>query len=192
MNLNKCMFVGRLADNPKLAEGSATEGKKMRAYIRVMVNRDGSEGADVIPCTLWGVQAENALKYLEKGREVTVEARYHTHSEKNADGTWKNYQSFNVERVSYGVYSSKSQKSQKGKQTSEDELLNALEAEALGEDPKAKKLIDALVAKGIPEDKARAVVAKHMGSTSTPADPPPPVDDDHQLPAAMDSADVPF
>lgn len=78
-NLNKVMLLGNLTRDPELRhtpKGSAV------ADLGVAVNRkiqDGNGGwkdeTTFVDVTVWGASAENANKYLSKGRGVFIEGR---------------------------------------------------------------------------------------------------------------------
>ena len=78
-NLNKVMLLGNLTRDPELRhtpKGSAV------ADLGVAVNRkiqDGNGGwkdeTTFVDVTVWGSSAENAHKYLTKGRGVFIEGR---------------------------------------------------------------------------------------------------------------------
>lgn len=78
-NLNKVMLIGNLTRDPELRhtpKGSAV------ADLGLAVNRkvqDGNGGwkdeTTFVDVTVWGNSAENAQKYLSKGRGVYVEGR---------------------------------------------------------------------------------------------------------------------
>lgn len=78
-NLNKVMLIGNLTRDPELRhtpKGSAV------ADLSVAVNRktqDGNGGwkdeTTFVDVTVWGSTAENAHKYLSKGRGVFIEGR---------------------------------------------------------------------------------------------------------------------
>lgn len=78
-NLNKVMLLGNLTRDPELRhtpKGSAV------ADLGIAVNRkiqDGNGGwkdeTTFVDVTVWGASAENAHKYLSKGRGVFVEGR---------------------------------------------------------------------------------------------------------------------
>jgi single-strand DNA-binding protein len=78
-NLNKVMLLGNLTRDPELRHtptGSAV------ADLGLAVNRkvqDGNGGwkdeTTFVDVTVWGASAENANKYLTKGRGVFVEGR---------------------------------------------------------------------------------------------------------------------
>ncbi|MEP2777403.1 MAG: single-stranded DNA-binding protein [Luteolibacter sp.] len=78
-NLNKVMLLGNLTRDPELRhtpKGSAV------ADLGVAVNRKVSDGnggwkdeTTFVDVTVWGSSAENAQKYLSKGRGVFIEGR---------------------------------------------------------------------------------------------------------------------
>ena len=87
--MNKVIIIGRLTKNVELLE---TQGGTPLARLSVAVNRsyknsDGEREADFFNVTVWGNQAENFRKYLEKGRQVAVhgELRNDTYTDKNGD-----------------------------------------------------------------------------------------------------------
>ena len=87
--MNKVIIIGRLTKNVELLE---TQGGTPLARLSVAVNRsyknsDGEREADFFNVTVWGNQAENCRKYLEKGRQVAIqgELRNDTYTDKNGD-----------------------------------------------------------------------------------------------------------
>jgi single-strand DNA-binding protein len=78
-NLNKLMLLGNLTRDPELRhtpKGSAV------ADLGIAVNRKVSDGnggwrdeTTFVDVTVWGSSAENAQKYLTKGRGVFIEGR---------------------------------------------------------------------------------------------------------------------
>lgn len=87
--MNKVIIIGRLTKDVELLE---TQGGTPLARLSVAVNRsyknsDGERKADFFNVTVWGNQAENCRKYLEKGRQVAIqgELRNDTYTDKNGD-----------------------------------------------------------------------------------------------------------
>lgn len=87
--MNKVIIIGRLTKDVELLE---TPGGTPLARLSVAVNRsyknsDGEREADFFNVTVWGNQAENCSKYLEKGRQVAIqgELRNDTYTDKNGD-----------------------------------------------------------------------------------------------------------
>ena len=78
-NLNKVMLLGNLTRDPELRHTPKGSGV---ADLGVAVNRKVSDGnggwkdeTTFIDVTVWGNSAENAQKYLSKGRGVFIEGR---------------------------------------------------------------------------------------------------------------------
>jgi single-strand DNA-binding protein len=87
--MNKVIIIGRLTKDVELLE---TQGGTPLARLSVAVNRslknsDGEREADFFNVTVWGNQAENCRKYLEKGRQVAIQGdlRNDTYTDKNGD-----------------------------------------------------------------------------------------------------------
>lgn len=66
--MNKSILIGRITRDLGL-QGNNTKYTK----FSIAVDRIGKEGADFIGVTVFGKQAENAVKYLSKGRKVAIE-----------------------------------------------------------------------------------------------------------------------
>ncbi len=91
--LNKCMFIGRLTDNPELkfvSNGSA------KTTFRLAVNRawkdssgEKQEEVTFVPIVCWGKTAENVAKYQTKGKRVYVEGRLRLYHIDGDDGVRK-------------------------------------------------------------------------------------------------------
>ena len=78
-NLNKVLLLGNLTRDPELR--NTTKGTSV-AELGIAVNRrtqDGNGGwrdeTTFVDVTAWGSSAENAHKYLTKGRAVFIEGR---------------------------------------------------------------------------------------------------------------------
>lgn len=78
-NLNKCFIIGRLTHKP---EDRVTPGGTHISTLRVAVNRDTKDQngnrqqeTTFLDITCTGKMAENAARYLDKGREVHIEGR---------------------------------------------------------------------------------------------------------------------
>ena len=87
---NKAIIVGNLAKDPEVRY---TTTKQAVAKLTVAVNRswkdrDGAvkEDCDFIPVVVWGPTAENAERYLKKGKPVLVEGRIQVRSYENQQG----------------------------------------------------------------------------------------------------------
>ena len=81
-NVNKVILIGRLGNTPELRY---TTSNHAVAELRIAVNRvytdrsgQRQEKTDWFGVEVWDKQAENAERYLQKGREVYVEGRLAT------------------------------------------------------------------------------------------------------------------
>lgn len=85
--MNQVVLIGRLARKPELRY---TQSNIAVASTTVAVNRprkkDKEEEADFINIKVWGKQAENTHKYLDKGSLVAIEGRIQTCSYEGNDG----------------------------------------------------------------------------------------------------------
>lgn len=67
--MNSLNLVGRLTKKPELAR---TQTGKVLSKFTIAINRIGQDGADFVNCVVWGVQAENLVKYQDKGALIAV------------------------------------------------------------------------------------------------------------------------
>lgn len=85
--MNRVQLLGRLTKDPELRY---TTGENANAFAKftVAVNRKGrDQGADFIPCTAFGKQAEFIVKYFQKGSMICIDdGRINTGSYTNKDG----------------------------------------------------------------------------------------------------------
>lgn len=86
---NSWVGIGRLTKDPEVRYISKSQ--MAVAAFTVAINRDkdkhgNDRGADYIPVTAFGRQAENCERYLAKGRLVGVQGRIQTGSYTNKDG----------------------------------------------------------------------------------------------------------
>lgn len=88
--INQVTLIGNLGADPELRETANGKpvGNLRLATSRKYKNRD-EEWVDETEwhrVTLWGKDAENAAKYLAKGRQVYVQGRLHTRKWEDKDG----------------------------------------------------------------------------------------------------------
>lgn len=88
--MNSVVLIGRLTKDPEVRYVSKSQ--MAVAAFTVAINRGkdkhgNDRGADYIPVTAFGRQAENCERYLAKGRLVGVQGRIQTGSYTNKDGT---------------------------------------------------------------------------------------------------------
>jgi single-strand DNA-binding protein len=86
--MNSVVLIGRLTRDPELRYTPSTELAVVTFSIAIdRVTREGKEKQTDFPrITVFGRQAENCEKFLEKGRLVAVQGRLQTGSYKNKDG----------------------------------------------------------------------------------------------------------
>ena len=83
--MNKWVGIGRITAKPELQYTPNTQTAVTKFTIAVdRQTKDG--GADFIRVTVFGRQAENICRYMDKGRQIAVEGRITTGSYKNKDG----------------------------------------------------------------------------------------------------------
>lgn len=74
--MNQVILIGRLTRDPEIRY--TNDGKAVASWS-LAVDRMG-EGADFIRCTAFGRAAENAEKYLFKGKKIALQGRWQTGS----------------------------------------------------------------------------------------------------------------
>lgn len=88
--VNKAIIVGRLGQDPELKQtGSGQAVCTLNvATSENWTDRDGQrqERTEWHRIVIWGKQAENAAKYLAKGRQVYLEGRLQTRSWETPEG----------------------------------------------------------------------------------------------------------
>ena len=78
--MNVVTLVGRLTRDPELKEGTTSVARFSIAIDRGK-DRDGNDrGTDFPNVVVFGKQAENCARYLEKGRQVAIQGRIQTGS----------------------------------------------------------------------------------------------------------------
>lgn len=82
--MNKWVGIGRITAKPEL---NYTANQTAVTKFTIAVDRQAKDGgADFIRVTVFGRQAENICRYMDKGRQIAVEGRITTGSYKNKDG----------------------------------------------------------------------------------------------------------
>lgn len=76
--MNNVNLIGRLTKEIELKYTSGNEPKAV-ARFNLAVRRD-EDHADFVPCVVFGRQAENCEKYLNKGSQVAISGRIQTGS----------------------------------------------------------------------------------------------------------------
>nr|DAH30477.1 MAG TPA: Single strand binding protein [Caudoviricetes sp.] len=92
--MNKVALIGNLTKDPELAETSSgiAYTNLSVAVSRPFVNEDGERATDFFNVTVWRTQAENCVKYLTKGKKVSIIARLQnrTYEDKNGNKRYVN------------------------------------------------------------------------------------------------------
>ena len=82
--MNKIILTGRLTAKPEL---NYTQSQMAVTKFTIAVDRFSKDkGADFIRVTVFGKQAENVCRYMDKGRMIAVEGSLQTGSYKDRDG----------------------------------------------------------------------------------------------------------
>lgn len=82
--MNKWIGIGRITAKPEL---NYTANQTAVTKFTIAVDKQTKDGgADFIRVTVFGRQAENICRYMDKGRQIAVEGRITTGSYKNKDG----------------------------------------------------------------------------------------------------------
>lgn len=84
-SLNKVIVMGNLGQDPDLRQAGQTSVCNLSIATQNYV-KDGENTTEWHRVVVWGKQAENAAKYLSKGRSVLVEGRLQTRSWENKEG----------------------------------------------------------------------------------------------------------
>jgi single-strand DNA-binding protein len=88
-DLNKVMIIGRLGRDPETRyaqSGMAICKLSVAVSSRVKKGDGWKDETEWFRVTTFGKTAENAAKYLQKGRQVYVEGRFKTEKYKDKDG----------------------------------------------------------------------------------------------------------
>lgn len=99
--MNHVVLIGRLTKEPELR---FTQNGSPHCTFTLAVDRisgkDTERTADFINCQVWGSQAENFCKYMDKGRQVAVEGRIQVDSmERDGQRSW--YTKVVCQRIEY-------------------------------------------------------------------------------------------
>jgi len=85
--MNKVIEIGRLTRDPECGESNGVKHGRYSLAVDRPKGKDGKDnGADFIPCVVFGKGAEFTEKYLRKGMKIAIEGRIQTGSYTNRDG----------------------------------------------------------------------------------------------------------
>ena len=109
--MNNVILIGRLIKDPELRYTQSSNATYARFTIAVdkgmskekkqELEAKGQQTADFINIVVWGKQAENCQKYLQKGRNVAIQGRLQSGSYTVQDGTKKYTTEVWAERVQF-------------------------------------------------------------------------------------------
>ena len=98
--MQKFICVGNLTKTPELRE--TPNGKKITP-LTVAINRYG-EGVDYFNAIVWGAQAENCVKYLDKGCKVAIVGEMQNRSYNDKDGVKRIITEIQVREIEFLSY----------------------------------------------------------------------------------------
>ena len=87
--MNNVILVGRLTRNPEIKYVGNDKSPLTKFNIAVdrnYVSQDGEKKSDFIDIEIWGRQAENCAKYLNKGSMACVKGQIRVDKYQNANG----------------------------------------------------------------------------------------------------------
>ena len=109
--MNNIILIGRLIKDPELRYTQSSNATYARFTIAVdrgmskdkkqELEAKGQQTADFINIVVWGKQAENCQRYLQKGRNVAIQGRLQSGSYTAQDGTKKYTTEVWAERVQF-------------------------------------------------------------------------------------------
>lgn len=85
--MNKVTLIGRITKDLELKHIGEKNTANVKFNLAVDNYENGQKGADFIPVTVWGNQAENLSKYCTKGSKIAVSGRITQRSYDAKDGT---------------------------------------------------------------------------------------------------------
>jgi single-strand binding protein len=119
--MNSVILIGRLIKDPELRYTQTSSSSYARFTIAVdkgmskdkkqELEAKGQQTADFINIVVWGKQAENCQRYLQKGRNVAIQGRLQSGSFTAQDGTKRFVTEVWAERVQFIDWGDKAQKS---------------------------------------------------------------------------------
>lgn len=112
--MNSVNLIGRLVKDPELRYISGSDrsdsvycrftlavDKGMSKEKKKELEAKGQQTADFINIVVWGKQAENSQKYLQKGKNVAIQGRLQSGSYTTQDGTRRFVTEVWAERVQF-------------------------------------------------------------------------------------------
>jgi single-strand DNA-binding protein len=84
--MNSVILIGRLTRKPELRYSNSGNQTAIGRFTLAVDRQKKDDGADFINIVVFGKQAENCERYLDKGRQVAVQGRIQTGSYKTQTG----------------------------------------------------------------------------------------------------------
>lgn len=109
--MNSICLIGRITNELKIQEAINTQTKYVRFNLAVNEYSGGRENTNFIPCTVFGVQAENLVKFMRKGSQIGVSGSLNVRSIRLENGEYKTSFGVSVSRVEFLGKPSSSQNS---------------------------------------------------------------------------------
>lgn len=104
--MNKFFCTGNLTKAPELRQ---TPNGKSVATFSLAVKRDYGEETDFFNIVVWGVQAENCHKYLDKGSKVGIVGQLQNRSYEAKDGSKRTITEINASEVEFLTFKEKAE-----------------------------------------------------------------------------------
>jgi len=125
--LNKAIHIGYITKDLKLEKINVKGESMSKVDFSIGVNNKKDEKATFVPCTVFGKQADNMVKYLHKGSKIYVEGYLNINNYTNKNGEKKTFTKVNVNKVVF-LDSKKNQEAQKVQKNLEkaNEHLNSV------------------------------------------------------------------
>lgn len=109
---NKVILAGRLTRDPELRY---TQNNTPQCLFTIATDKfnkhKGEREADFISCIAWNKQAENLVKYCNKGSSILIDGSIHSNSYEDRDGKRVYRQDVTANRITF-LNSSKNNNSQ--------------------------------------------------------------------------------
>lgn len=131
---NTAIITGRLTKDPLFTKGRESTSDRVWFVLAIPNFELKDKEPDYVPVTMWGVHAQNAAKYLEKGQQVTVKGRIEIRRVEK-DGITKDFFGVRGTRIQYGPKARKD----KNKDASVQEMIAAEVAKALANQDHAQE-----------------------------------------------------
>lgn len=145
--MNSVVLIGRLTRKPEVRYTTGgPDGQLAVASFTIAIDRPVRAGkekqADFPRITVFGRQAENCERYLDKGRQVAVQGRIQTGSYTNKDGQTVYTTDVVAERVEFLGGSGGAQNESRAEFGTESRPAAQAPADDFGDDSGFKSIID--------------------------------------------------